>query len=102
VVLTVVCAGKLPFGTIMLENNVPQSFNVQCFFSLNPASALADVVTQVLHGNADARQSILDSMPPVSRALCTQSANVFGRCNIISHATTGDVICEVVELVPSP
>ncbi len=108
--------GARPLGSILLEAGVPQTIDTRAYFRLDfPIDSTSDAhrsvpgVFRLLNSHAvvEAMRAVL---PPASAALLHSSTDggstaadasrLFGRCNVIRHAETGECICEVIEIMP--
>ena len=108
--------GARPLGLILLEAGVPQTIDTRAYFRLDfPIDSTSSVdrsvadVFRTLNSHAVV-ESMRAMLPPASAAMLYSSADdgsaatdagrLFGRCNVIRHAQSGECICEVIEIMP--
>jgi hypothetical protein len=114
---TEICLGARPLGLILLEAGVPQTIDTRAYFRLDfQTDSTSDEVNMSIPGVFRSLNShaVVENMravlPPASVALlhssaddgsiATDASRLFGRCNVIRHAETGECICEVIEIMP--
>lgn len=84
-----VWAGQVPFATLLARHDppVPQVVRADCFFRMRWPRDLQRAL----------------QLPPEQEMFPDDGAQdpvVYGRCNSIRHAHTGELLCEVVEVMP--